>query len=240
MSKAIKRIFLWSSPRNISTTLMYSFAQRADTHVHDEPLYGHYLKSTNAHEYHPGAEEIMASMECNGNKVIDMMQSVNDRPVQFFKNMGHHLLDLDRAFTKNGVNIILMRDPRQMIVSFSKVIKKPTMKDIGYRDQLELANYFESNGIPFVVIESSAILKDPETKLKELCELIGIPFDPRMLHWEPGPRPEDGIWSKYWYENIHNSSGFLPYKESTVKLDDNLYDLYKEAQSYYNALLRIN
>ncbi|MEC8460369.1 MAG: HAD family hydrolase, partial [Bacteroidota bacterium] len=27
----VKKIMLWSSPRNISTALMYSFAQRSDT-----------------------------------------------------------------------------------------------------------------------------------------------------------------------------------------------------------------
>ena len=39
----MKKICLWSGPRNISTALMYSFAQRDDTRVVDEPLYGHYL-----------------------------------------------------------------------------------------------------------------------------------------------------------------------------------------------------
>ena len=46
----IKRICLWSGPRNISTALMYSFAQRDDTAVYDEPLYAHYLSKTSARE----------------------------------------------------------------------------------------------------------------------------------------------------------------------------------------------
>ena len=33
------RIALWSGPRNVSTALMYSFRQRPDTTVIDEPLY---------------------------------------------------------------------------------------------------------------------------------------------------------------------------------------------------------
>lgn len=41
----IKRICLWSGPRNVSTALMY-LAQRADTVVYDEPLYAHYLSKT--------------------------------------------------------------------------------------------------------------------------------------------------------------------------------------------------
>ena len=41
-----KIISLWSGPRNVSTALMYSFAQRSDTQVIDEPLYAHYLQHT--------------------------------------------------------------------------------------------------------------------------------------------------------------------------------------------------
>ncbi|MGI8649730.1 MAG: sulfotransferase family protein, partial [Rubrobacter sp.] len=33
---------MWSGPRNVSTALMYSFRQRPDTSVVDEPFYGHY------------------------------------------------------------------------------------------------------------------------------------------------------------------------------------------------------
>jgi hypothetical protein len=36
----------WSGPRCCSTSLMYSFAQRDDTCVLDEPLYASYLKLT--------------------------------------------------------------------------------------------------------------------------------------------------------------------------------------------------
>ena len=76
-----KRIFLWSGPRNISTTLMYSFAQRKDIRVFDEPLYAHYLTSTNAKEYHPDAELIIRSMECNGQLVVDEMLKNNSSEV---------------------------------------------------------------------------------------------------------------------------------------------------------------
>ena len=37
-------ICLWSGPRNVSTALMYSFAQNDLVAVVDEPLYGHYVR----------------------------------------------------------------------------------------------------------------------------------------------------------------------------------------------------
>ena len=94
----IKRINLWSGPRNISTATMYAFAQRADTRVFDEPLYAHYLNKTSADEYHPGAAEILADMENDGSKVIEMMLGNHDRPIVFFKQMTHHLVELDWSF----------------------------------------------------------------------------------------------------------------------------------------------
>ena len=75
MADNTKRIALWSGPRNISTTLMYSFAQRKDCKVFDEPLYAHYLSHTNAHEFHPSADEVLLSQENDGTKVLAEMQA---------------------------------------------------------------------------------------------------------------------------------------------------------------------
>ena len=52
-------ICLWSGPRNVSTALMYSFAQLADVDVVDEPLYAHYLRVTG--KAHPVRDEVLAA-----------------------------------------------------------------------------------------------------------------------------------------------------------------------------------
>ena len=102
MSDSTTRICLWSGPRNVSTALMYSFAQRPDTQVFDEPLYGHYLRVSNASDYHPGAEEVLNTMDCDGDSVVEMMLGEHNKPVVFFKQMTHHLIDLDRSFLSRG------------------------------------------------------------------------------------------------------------------------------------------
>ena len=63
-----KPICLWSCPRNVSTALMYAFAQREDTQVFDEPLYAHYLKVSGA--IHPGREKVLQALENDGEKVV--------------------------------------------------------------------------------------------------------------------------------------------------------------------------
>lgn len=232
-----KRIFLWSGPRNISTTLMYSFAQRPDTKVFDEPLYGYYLSNTNANKYHPESNQIVKNMDCNGPQVVSQMIENNSAQVLFFKNMTHHLLDLDLHFMSKGLNIILIRDPIEMLPSYHKVIKDPSLEDVGYKAHVELMNEFDRKKINYLVMDSTQILKNPIRALKTICEAANISFYEEMLSWPTGPRVEDGIWAKHWYRNIHKSTGFMKYQRKKEKFPMELEPLLKECKVFYNELL---
>lgn len=238
MTKQIKRICLWSGPRNISTALMYSFAQRQDTKVFDEPLYAYYLNNTKAKEYHPGAKEILAFMENDGQKVIEMMLTDNSKPVLFFKHMTKHLLNLNKVFLKDVVNIILTRDPEEMLPSFDRVIKQPTIEDVGYKHHIDLINYMDNNDIEYVVLDSKKVLMNPKDVLQKLCDAIDIPFDEHMLFWQAGALKEDGIWAKYWYKSVHQSTGFQEYNPKQVELPEHLLPLLDSCRPIYETLLK--
>ncbi|PWN07274.1 sulfotransferase family protein [Rhodohalobacter mucosus] len=232
------RISLWSGPRNISTALMYSFAQRSDTTVVDEPLYAHYLTTTDAHTYHPGAEEVIASQEPDGEKVVkQILFGAYETPVVFFKNMTHHLAGLDWEFLKKTKNLILTRDPADMLPSYTKQVEKPTMRDVGYEMHLELIRFLKKNSQPFHIIDSKAVLMNPESELTAVCDFLGIPFERGMLSWRAGPRPEDGVWAKYWYHNVHKSIGFQPYQPREEEIPLELKPLYIECRRAYEKIL---
>lgn len=236
---SIKRICLWSGPRNISTALMYSFAQRKDTTVFDEPLYAFYLKNhPEAKSYHPGADVILQTMENDGTEVVKMMLDFSDSPVVFFKHMTHHLLDLDLSFTKGTINIVLTRDPLDMLPSFDKVIQNPSINDVGYKLHNQLVSYFLNQNIPFAVLDSKDVLLNPEEKLRKLCHFASIPFCDTMLNWEPQKRKEDGVWAKYWYDSVHKSTGFQEYKPKTTQFPKHLVPLLNECQPFYKNLLQ--
>lgn len=216
---------------------MYSFAQRADTIVFDEPLYAYYLSNTVARKYHPDAELIINSMENNGEKVIDIMTGDHKASVVFFKNMTHHLLNLNKDFLSQGLNIILTRDPKEMLPSFHKVIPNPTLKDVGYQEHLDLIDQFEKRNAKYIVMDSKMILENPSSELKRLCHYADIPFTDEMLSWKSGARREDGPWAKHWYENIHRSTGFLEYRLKTENFPSELLPLLKECIPRYNRII---
>ena len=232
-----KIICLWSCPRNVSTALMYSFGSREDTSVFDEPLYAHYLSKTEAKEYHPDAELIMSSQECNGQKVVRNMLTENGSEVLFYKNMTHHLLDLNLDFLAQGFNLILTRNPIEMLTSFHQVIENPSLSDTGYLDHLKLVKHLKKNSIPFLIMDAKEILLNPEAAMKRLCKHSGIPFDSTMLQWKAGSRKEDGVWAEHWYASIHESTGFKPYKPKTEPFPEELTALLKQCEPMYEKLL---
>ncbi len=230
-----KRICLWSSPRNISTALMYSFAQRPDTLVFDEPLYAHYLHVSGAD--HPGKEEVLKAQENNGNNVMQhIVEDDFEKPVILFKQMTHHLIGLSFDSLLPISNIIFIRNPKQIISSYAQVIHNVTMPDIGIDKQCELYHFLIKNKQDFVVLDSGELIKHPSKVLRKLCDALGIPFYNEMLSWQPGAKPYDGIWAKYWYRNVHKSTHFELQESSGRELPDYLQPLYEECKRYYDLL----
>ena len=234
-----KVICLWASPRNISTALMYSFAQRNDVKVLDEPFYAHYLKNINPDLDHPGKEEILGNQSTDLKIVVKEIDILKQQyGCVFIKNMTHHLRGADFSFAEDWYNIILTRDPQKAIISFSKVIPNPTMDDLGYKLQYDLANFFTSKKINFKVISSENLLKNPKEVLSDVCEFSKMKFYSRMLSWRKGGIVEDGLWSKYWYKNVHNSDGFSPWvNKSSEEINANQFELLEQATHYYQQLI---
>jgi len=232
------RINCWSGPRNVSTALMRSFAQRSDTRAVDEPLYGHYLATTDAP--HPGREELIELLETNPRTVIDeLILGPCDRDVLFLKQMVHHLTeDLDLRFLDRCINVLLIRDPGEVIASLVNQLPEPTMRDVGLERQAALFTDLRSRGQDPPVLDAKQLLQDPETVLKQLCDSVGIGWDPAMLSWPPGPQPEDGPWARYWYGNLHRTTGFEPYRPRSADVPDHCRELLVECRAHYEGLSR--
>lgn len=231
-------IQLLSNPRNVSTALMYAFAQHRDFEVLDEPFYGYYLSRNDVD--HPYREEILATMPITAEGVLSSIRqrAAGQKKHLFIKNMAHHLRGLSLPFEKDALNILFIRHPRALLASFAKVVKSPTLKDIAIKDQVNKLHELEEVRAPVIVLDSSQLLTDPELVLSRVLARVNIPFDDGMLNWSAGPKPYDGIWAPSWYSNVHHSTSFGKKHEfGENDLHRDLLPVLEEAMTYYNELV---
>ena len=229
-------INLWSGPRNVSTALMYSFAQRDDTAVVDEPLYGHYLKTSGAK--HPGDDEVIAAMNCDGDDVMQRLlrpAAGRELPLLFIKHMAHHLVELDMQFLDSTMNAFLIRDPREMLPSLTVQLPNAGLVDTGLKTQWLLYENLLSKGQTPSIVDSRELLLNPPGVLMRFCKQLGIEFTPAMLSWPTGGIEEDGVWAKYWYHAVHKSTKFANYAAKSG-FPDSLRNLLAECQPWYDKL----
>ncbi len=228
------KIAVWSGPRNLSTAMMYAFANRPDFTAMDEPFYGAYLAASGV--VHPMGEQIMASQPTDPNIVAADCADAGPKPHKYMKHMPHHMLDgfpLDWA--KDCINIHLIRHPARVIASYAAKRENPTLEDIGYPQQADL---FDKIG--GLVIDSHDIREGPENALRSLCRKIGLPFDCAMLNWPAGPKSFDGVWAYHWYNAVHQSTGFAGAEGPLPQMKGTAADLLNAALPYYEKLKSVS
>ncbi len=232
------RIAMWSGPRNISTAMMRAWGNRPDTLVVDEPFYAFYLKATG--KEHPGADEVIAIGETDWRKVVERLTDPipDGKRIFYQKQMTHHLLsEVDREWLDAMMNCFLIRDPRQVIVSYIEKQGDPTLEDLGFLQQEEIFDWVRARtgGTP-PVIDARDVLENPNRILRLLCDAVGVAFSDTMLSWPSGVRDTDGIWAKHWYGEVAKSTSFRPYRPKHNQPPEHLREIYERCRECYERL----
>ncbi|UWQ18478.1 sulfotransferase [Jannaschia sp. M317] len=221
------KILAWSGPRNLSTAMMYSFGNRPDTEVMDEPFYAAYLAATGLD--HPMRDRILASQPTDPAEVAEICARP---PAQhsYQKHMAHHMaagMPLD--WTEGAVHLHLIRHPARVIASYGVKRDEITEDDIAFAAQAAL--YDRLGGL---VLDTADLRAAPEAMLRRLCAELGLPWDAAMLRWPAGGHAADGVWAAHWYGAVHQSTGFAgvegPLPHGTRD------DLLRAALPYYDGL----
>ena len=230
-------IACWSGPRNISTALMRSWSSRKDTFVTDEPFYAYYLKETQIS--HPMHKKIINHYLSDYDEIVNHLinEIPNRKNIWYQKHMAHHLIELSKIeWIKKCENCILIRHPKEVISSYTSKNKLNSVTELGYPQQVEIANFLKKSNLRFKIIDSADLLKNPKEVLFEWCESINIKFDESMLHWERGNHPNDGIWWQHWYNNVIETTGFQKYEEKEISIENEYDSIYNDSMEYYNYL----
>ena len=134
------------------------------------------------------------------------------------------------------MNVFLIREPERVVASFSAKRGLPDADELGFRRQRELFEELAARGPAPVVIDSADIRRAPEAALRALCGAIGIGFTDRMLRWQPGAKPEDGVWGAHWYDAVNGSTGFAGAEGELPALQGELAALAGALRADYEAV----
>jgi hypothetical protein len=233
----VVRVAMWSGPRNISTAMMRAFENRPDAVVVDEPLYAAYLARTGLE--HPVREEVISSQPTDLATAIAGLAAPlpAGRRVQYIKHMAHHVpRDMDLTWTLDFRNVLLIRDPTEVVASYVRARETCQPEDIGLPQQGWLFKLWDDRGFEVPVLDARDFLRAPEVYLRWLCEWLDIPFTPRMLSWPPGPRASDGVWAPHWYEAVWSSTGFAPWRAREINLAPGHAAVAEACRPVYDAL----
>ena len=231
------KIAMWSGPRNLSTAMMYAFANRPDCAVVDEPFYAAYLALTGLD--HPMRAEILAAQPQDPAEVAQALSGpVPDGKAHWYqKHMTQHMIaGVPRDWMRDVVNVFLIRHPARVVASYAAKRENPTLDDIGFRQQAELYREVLAFGGTPIVIDSHDIRENPRDILEKLCDSIGLPFSEAMLSWPAGGHDSDGVWAPHWYGAVWNSTCFAGAEGPLPSLDAEAAALVAQALPFYEDL----
>jgi hypothetical protein len=233
----VVRLHVWSGPRNISTALMRAWENRSDTLVVDEPFYAAYLARTGLD--HPGRDDVLASQPTDEARVRAGLEAPlpGGRTVHYVKQMTHPLRpDDDLAWTVRFRNMLLIRDPDEVVASYVRSREVCEPEDIGLLQQERIVAFWDAHDVTAPIIDAADFLRDPEGYLRWVCAWLGIGFTDRMLSWPAGPRDTDGVWAPHWYAAVQASTGFEPWRPRETHLNEHDAAVAATCRPAYDAL----
>ena len=209
------RVAMWSGPRNLCTALMRSFENRPDTVVVDEPLYASYLARTGID--HPGRDE-------RDRQPADRPGRGGARPARAAPGWARTCStsstwpttccpDDDLGWTRDFVNVLLIRDPAEVVASYVRSRESCEPEDIGLLQQLRLLETWAETP---PVIDAGDFLRTRRRTCAGCATGWASRSPPAMLSWPAGPRESDGVWAPYWYDAVWRSTGFEPWRKREV------------------------
>ena len=234
----VKRIAMWSGPRNLSTAMMYAFAARGDCAVWDEPFYLPYLVKTGLN--HPMRDTVLASGPQDADQIArDCLGPVPEgHPVFYQKHMCQHMVDgIPRDWMADVTNVFLIRHPARVVASFSAKHEAVGLSDIGFQQQVEIFDQVaDITGQAPLVVDSNDIRNDPPAMMQALCDALGIGGAQSMLNWPAGPKPFDGVWAPHWYGSVWRSTGFAGREGALPQLNGPYAAIAEAAMPFYERL----
>jgi hypothetical protein len=229
-----KPVALWSVPRSISTAFERVFVERDDFEVFHEPFGESYYYSEERLSDRYSDEE--PRLEDNYENVMARLLEPHEKRV-FVKDMAYHAKPLiGPEFVSRFRNTFIIRDPKYVIASLSRMWPDFTLEETGFEQLYRLFRYAtEADPEDVVVVDSMTFSENPVGVLAAYCEHLEIPFRTDDLSWQPREVRRWDNWEG-WHEEAQQSTGIEPAERKDPELPPELQEAYEYCLPYYYEL----
>ncbi|EFA70263.1 sulfotransferase [Cylindrospermopsis raciborskii S07] len=250
-----KRIAMWSVPRSLGTVLLQAWSSRPDTVVFDELLSFPYLfikgkdmgftwtdldSSQMPHADWRSVIDLLKAPLPEGKSIIDLLKAPlpEGKSICYQKHQAYHLIEetMGIEWILPFSNCFLIRQPKEMLLSFRKIVPHFTFEETGWIELKRLFDYVhQTSGVIPPVIDAHDLLNDPRRMLSKLCQVVGVEFTETMLSWPP---MEVELNEKLapWYSTVASSTHFHSYQNKNESLPLYLVDICKRCDEIYQEL----
>jgi len=222
-----KRVVLWGPPRSLSTAVERALVEHKEIQVMHEPFgTPHYWSSEAASSREGSDAQLSSATFASVAKQIFRADPPAGKRYIFSKNLSYyfapHCLPSMSAFLEGDysrvVHSFIIRHPAKAVSSLyykSCIDNEKTgythfdPDEAGFTAMRDILEHVEQQPgtPPIVIIDADDLLYDPEGIMTQYCEAVGLPFNPSMLSWTPGPVKElESPWTG-WTDDVINSSG---------------------------------
>ena len=225
-------LFLWGTPRSMSTAFLRMMLERGDHEVYHEPfssivVQGHTSVGGRTATSH---DELLKLLE---ERALDRRVFVKETTE--YDYLGHG----GERIAEVGVHTFIVRDPRRVIASHYAMNPDMTCAEVGYGHQVAMARRTHAaTGTRPLVVEAEALLADAAGAVARYCRHLGIPFLASALTWQPGDQP---VWNRTrpWHRDAAGSTGFTESCRTYAQTVDNntfLADCYRQHLPHYRVM----
>ncbi|MDO5622907.1 MAG: hypothetical protein Q4G24_15780 [Paracoccus sp. (in: a-proteobacteria)] len=204
-----KIIFVWSTPRSLSTAFERCFKDRPDFAIVHEPY---------AECYHYGPDRGSTRY---GDLQSQHNYTVNEALGRFAQSNFGNVLVKDLTFQASPyvtddqlaswVNVVLLRYPYSVAKSLFNLKPDFNDKEFGFS---ELRNIVDRIGYIPTVVEGDLFSRSPEATLRSFCSSTVVIYRTGFTEWNDGSikkwSPDEYEAHEKWHGNLHASTGIRP------------------------------
>jgi len=181
-------VFLWATPRSVSTAFERVMKNSAHLGIRHEPFTAaYYFGPERVSDRYGDIDPAALSAPADGAAVNRQLCEAARDARLFIKDLAFQAAPyIDDAFLRRCCNIFITRDPRSVYASLVKLKPDMSEDEFGFVPLLDVFARVRRFQDAVAVIDGTRFRNEPERVVRKVCAVIETPFSEDLLHWSDG------------------------------------------------------